>query len=242
MTSQTRTKATDPNSMFIWLPVVEAAGIPSPRTEMVDVGPGPLTGILDGNPLPHPEPIIQAAERIGYPLFLRTDLASGKHSWRETCFVTQPERLLNHVYAVVEFNEMAGVIGLNYTGLALREYVELDSPFKAFQEMPVARERRYFAEEGKVLCHHPYWIEDAIAAYGAHRPMLPPDWRQRLADLNHEGDEVGQLTEWAEAVSASRELEGVWSIDFAHTRDGRWLLIDMALGAMSWHPACEATT
>ena len=238
MSSQTRTKATDPNSMYAWLPAVAKAGVPSPRTEMVYCGLQPMVELMDHKPLPNTDEIIAAGERVGYPVFLRTDLASGKHGWDDTCFVPRPDLLLRHAFAVIEFNQVVNIIGLDCVALAFREYVELESSFKAFCGMPVARERRYFAEAGKVLCHHPYWIEDAIGNYGApHQPMLPPDWRQRLASLNREGPEITLLSQWAARVSS--ELDGAWSIDFAHAKNGRWLLIDMALAAESWHPECE---
>ena len=231
-------KATDPNSMYVWLPVVKNLRLPHPRTEMVYCGWRKMSEMIDGKRLSNEQEILSAAARIGYPLFLRSDLASGKHNWDDTCFVSGPDVLLHHVHAVIEFNLTVGIVGLDCVGLALREYIELDSSFRAFQGMPVARERRYFAGQGNVRCHHPYWIEDAIANYGtAHKPMLPPDWRQRLVALNEEGAEVKQLSKWA--ASVSQQLEGEWSIDFAHTKDKGWLLIDMALGAESWHPDCQ---
>lgn len=233
--------AYNPSSIFIWLPAVKAAGVPTPRTEMVYLGWKPMMGLLDGDPLPSRDidRLVAAATRIGYPLFLRTDLVSGKHDWAETCFVERERVLLQHVVSVIDYNGMLDMMGPPFVGLALREYIPLDSTFAAFNGMPVARERRYFAEEGKALCRHGYWIEDAIGTYGApHRPMLPPDWRQRLAALNEEGEEVEQLTAWASAVS--EHLEGAWSVDFAQAADGRWLLIDMALAAESWHPECGA--
>lgn len=38
------------------------------------------------------------------------------------------------------------------------------------------------------------------------------------------------------AEKVAKRFEGYWSVDFARLRDGRWVLIDMALGEVSWHP------
>jgi hypothetical protein len=224
----------DRNSMFIWLPAVEACGIPFPKTVMLRAPRELLSPMVDGGTLDDEllGRIKEVAGAMGYPLFLRTDLASGKHSWRETCFVTKADDLLLHLYRLIEENEM---FGLEYGGLAFREYLELDSTFKAFLDMPVSAERRYFAQDGKVLCHHPYWPEDAIDHSWREKPA---DWKERLALLNDEDGEDGDpddLTRWASMVTT--KLAGAWSVDFARLRDRRhWVLIDMALAEESWHP------
>lgn len=225
--------------MYAWLPAVEKAGVPSPGTEMVYLGWRPMMDLMDYKPLPKRDGIEAAGQRIGYPLFLRTDLASGKHNWRESCYVPSPDDLWRHIYSVIEFNFMADIRGLGPVGLAFREFIPLDSAFTAFQGMPVARERRYFAENGIVQCHHPYWIAGAIAEYRSHNPPLPEDWRERLTWLNHESTpEIERLSSMAKAVSLY--LDGAWSIDFARTQKGKWYLIDMALAEESWHPECAA--
>ena len=227
----------DPTSMFNWLPVVEGLGIPSPRTLLVPFDREAVGPMFYGEDAPgagtEMAKLCAAAVDFGFPLFLRTDLASGKHSWSRTCYVPDAESLVAHAYEVAEFNEIAGLFGLPWTGFALRELLHLESTFTAFDGMPVARERRYFAEDGSVLCHHPYWPEEAIEE-GWSRPRLPDDWRERLALLNDESDDPSSLGEWAGAVT--KTLGGAWSVDFARSRDGRWWLIDMAVAGQSWHP------
>ena len=227
--------ALDPNSMFVWLPKVVEAGIPHPRTVMLEVDRWKLTNCFD----PDEETdaallrtIAETAEAFGYPLFLRTDLASGKHSWNRSCYIPSREVLIQHVGGVIEANEMANVVGLDYAGLAFRELLELDSTFTAFDGMPVARERRYFAAAGVVQCRHAYWFEGAIERSWWEKP---PDWKERLALLNDESTDPPELAEWASRVT--RLLPGAWSVDFACLRDRRhWVLIDMALAHQSWHP------
>jgi len=225
----------DPNSLLYWFPKIVNLGIPVPRTEIVKVPYRVLLKFMDKPEVlePYVAEIEMKAKRIGFPLFLRTDQASGKHGWKDSCYVPNEEELFTHIYNVVEFNFMADVTGLPCEALVLREFIELDWKFKAFWgEMPVARERRYFVRDGKVLCHHPYWIEDAI-----EKPNKE-NWRELLKELNTETDEeIKLLSTYAKKVSSV--MDGYWSIDFAHTRDGRWILIDMALGDRSWHPECK---
>jgi hypothetical protein len=225
----------NPNSLLHWLPAVQEARVPTPRTECVEVG---LTNFArwqyNEAPLPKPERFTQAAERIGYPLFLRTDLASAKHHWLDSCYVEGPDNLMRHIWEVVEFNFMVNIVGLPCEALVFREYVPLESSFRAFKGMPVARERRYFVRDGAVECHHPYWIEDAIAKHGVHEPMLPPDWKAKLRRLNTQTvAEVEHLTPLAQRVGEL--LRGAWSVDFARTAAGEWLLIDMAIAEESYH-------
>lgn len=224
--------------MVTWQGAVESLGIPHPRTVFVPFAADVLRPLFYGEPAPdlekHMAHLINAAKGFTFPLFLRTDLSSGKHSWLKTCYVPSLEALPEHAIAVAEQNEMADLFGLEYEGFALREFVELDSTFTAFDGMPVSAERRYFAEGGKVLCHHPYWFEDAIER-GDWRGALPDDWRERLAILNDERGDPDSLALWASAVT--KLLPGAWSVDFARLRNRRdWILIDMALADSSWHP------
>jgi hypothetical protein len=38
------------------------------------------------------------------------------------------------------------------------------------------------------------------------------------------------------AETFGKRNPGYWSVDFARTRAGRWVLIDAARGEVSWHP------
>lgn len=228
-------------SFFYWWPKVKNLGIPVPRTECVHIGPqfrrdmlALFSGKLDHKP-EWDERVEEGAAEIGYPLFLRTDLCSFKHDWKRSCFVPDEASLRGHISCVVEGNEIVDIMGLDYRGLVFREYIPLEAPFTAFADLPIAKERRYFVEDGAVLCHHPYWPEDAI-----EQSSLEPsaeNWRELLADLNREDeDEVALLSSYAGSVASI--LDGYWSVDFAKGQYGIWYLIDMALGEESWHPEC----
>lgn len=227
----------DKNSMLYWYPRIKSFDIPQPKTifsekkdwhfwaEFLD-----NPGIMSNEDF---EKICALADSIGYPLFMRTDLASGKHNFNKTCFIRTRNELKSHIPELVEENFMHDLL---FTSLVFREYIQLESDFTAFWgELPVARERRYFIKGNKVLCHHPYWIEDAI-----QKPSLS-NWKEVLQGLNTETeDEIKILTNYANEVANA--LNGYWSVDFAHAKNGEWFLIDMALGLASWHPECEIAT
>lgn len=227
----------DKNSLLYWYPKIQMLGIPIPVTEIVKVKYdwSYFCGFVDGknNLEPYIEEIREKANRIGYPLFVRTDKLSAKHSWKNSCYVEREEDLLPHLRQIAEESFMANIVGLPINAIVLREYVPLDVAFTAvYGEMPVARERRYFIKDGEVLCHHPYWIEDAI-----RNPSIP-DWKEALMKLNTEtAKELILLSNLAQRVAYS--FDGYWSVDFAHSKEGSWYLIDMAQGADSWHPRCD---
>lgn len=229
----------DKNSLLYWFPKVKDLGIPVPETRIIEIPRKKLAKILDGDASEVKEyvPLIQKAikELGGPPVFVRTDHTSAKHYYTSTCFLEKDDEqtILKHVYRLVEFSEMAGIIGLPYDAIVVREFLELDHAFRAFDDLPVARERRYFVKDGKVQCHHPYWPEEAIVFRRGSTP--PENWKEMLRKLNEETEEeVSLLSEYAARVA--RAVEGYWSVDFAMTKDGKWYLIDMALGEVSWHP------
>jgi hypothetical protein len=222
------------DSMLIWYPKIKDLPIPQPKTEMLVIEPKDLA-ILMNEVVPDSavKKVKVVCDRMGYPCFLRTDLASGKHSWKKSCFVDNPNNLWDHVLEVVSFNLCADIMGLDFKAFAVREFIQMDSRFTAFYgDMPVNPERRYFIKDGKVVCHHPYWIEEAIE--DSKTPSIP-NWRDVARELNTETeDEIKLLTSYAEMVA--KEFDGYWSVDFCKSKDGRWILIDMARGEKSWHP------
>lgn len=221
------------SSMDHWFPLTKDLPIPQPRTEAVlTMGTNMWYSFLDD---PHIldrsfKEILPIADKLGYPLFIRTDQASAKHSYVDTCKVESEDQLLQNICNLIEENYMCD---LNIQTLYFRSFIELDSMFTAFNKMPVAPERRYFVKDGKVLCHHPYWIEDAI-----RNPSIE-DWDGPLRGMNfQEACEVMLLKKYATIIS--RAVPGCWSVDFALAKNGVWNFIDMADARLSWHPEdCE---
>lgn len=222
------------DSMLIWFPKVKDLPIPQPKTEILMIEPKDLT-ILMNEAVPDTivEKVKVVCDRIGYPCFLRTDLASGKHLWKKACFIGKPDNLWEHIFEVVSFNLCADLLGLDFKAFAVREFIPMDSRFTAFYgDMPVNPERRYFIRDGEIICHHPYWCEEAIAK--SKTPSVS-NWREIAQEINTETEEeIDLLTRYAKLVA--QQFKGYWSVDFCKAKDGRWILIDMATGDKSWHP------
>jgi len=226
------------NSLLHWFPKIKNLGIPVPDTRTIEVSHGELIRILDGDAsgVKRYIPLIKKTieELGGPPVFMRTDHTSAKHDYINSCFLEKDDEktILNYIYRLIEFSEMAGIVGLPCNAIVVREFLDLEYGFRAFNSLPIARERRYFIRNGKVQCHHPYWPEEAIRFW---KNTPPENWREKLRELNHETDEeVKLLSEYA--LKVAKVMDGYWSVDFAMAKNGKWYLIDMALGEMSWHP------
>jgi len=159
-----------PNSLFYWFPLIKDLGVPMPETIMI---PFPTEDTWWGfrklfdHPDKEPEGwtdyvklVGEACDKIGYPVFLRSDETSHKHGWKDTCYLTGSDDIPSHLYEIMEFTEMAGWLGgLSIHGYAVRRFLELDTKFTAFHgRMPVATEFRFFVRDGKLQCWHPYWF------------------------------------------------------------------------------------
>lgn len=226
----------DKDSMLYWYPFIKDLPIPQPRTIIVMLNEEELEGAYNEQiPKSLIEKIECVCDTMFYPCFLRTDQASGKHSWKKSCYVDKKKDLWKHILEVIEFNLCADLMGLDFKALIVREFIPMDSRFTAFYgDMPVNPERRYFIKDGKVVCHHPYWIEEAIEQ-GGKEPSIS-NWREVSKEINTETpEEIELLTKYALMVGKAL-LEGSWSVDFCKAKDGRWILIDMATAQKSWHP------
>lgn len=228
-------KYLDPNSMLIWYPKTKNLDIPQPRTEIVEVPFRVLVDMMDSLKLPkkYKLDITMKANDIGFPLFVRTDLSSGKHQWKDTCYVATEKDLMQHIYNVVEFNLLCDIFGLHCQAIVLREFIELKWKFKAFMgEMPVSQEVRVFVRDGFIECWHNYWFEDAIEQGGTDN--LPEHWKDLLKETYFGVDDsINELSMKAGMIAG--KLKGYWSLDFAKGKDGKWWFIDAALGERSWH-------
>ena len=226
------------SSMNVWYPTTKNLDIPQPKTELVNIKDGAdFFKILHGeSDVDMMNAIIESANRLTYPMFMRADQTSGKHQFEDICLIKEVSDFKTHFPALIEDNYMKD---LNIRSIYLREFIELDWRFKAFGGMPVASERRYFISDDGVVCHHPYWIEDAIHFNAITEEYQETDWKDALQGLNLESKkEIKLLSTYAEEIHSA--LPGNWSVDFAKGRNGVWYLIDMARSEVSWHPKdCE---
>lgn len=224
------------NSMLYWYPKI-IGRVPTPKTLFVAVDQVKLYRIMEGEgDRQYASQIIkevQGAVKLvgGPPAFLRTDQCAGKHEWEDTCYIGNLEEVGRHIFRVAEANESAGIMGLRYKALAIREFLKLESTFKAFKGMPVAREFRFFSKHGEILCHHPYWPEEAISFW--HGTPEPDGWQQKLRELQSEPEdfEIAQGL----AREATTWSDRAWSVDICRTNDKNWFVTDMALAEDSFH-------
>lgn len=231
------------SSLLYWWPVVEASGVPAPRTIVIRIGEAEMWDILTPRHLGAVDWLVpaidEAARRLGgYPAFLRTDHVSGKHDYAHTCYLPGAEAIGRHLYRLLEDHLIAD---LPIGAIVVRELLPVEARLRAWDDLPIAAERRYFVRDGRVVCHHPYWPREAlprgrvwVCRDGVWRWAPRREWQAILDELNQETpEEVAELAQYAEAVG--KRLPGYWSIDFLRSTRG-WHLIDMAAGEVSWHP------
>jgi len=174
--------------------------------------------------------------KLNYPIFLKTDTYSAKWYWSKTCFVGDLTTLKTNIEYLLTLSEEDDCRPVE--ALICKEYLTLESNFVAFDGMPVGKERRYFIENKKVLCHHPYWEINDIEFFNGN---YPKNWTNLLKELNIElEDEVLVLTQMAELFAELINDDGYFSVDFAMDVNGIWYVIDAAEGDKSYHnERCE---
>lgn len=227
---------TDKTCMSYWFPKIKAAGLPVPRTTMLDMPEDALRAIynvFDMLPVgdeaePFFEKVMAVAEDMGFPVFLRTGHTSGKHDWSRTCFVEIRKQIPSHVIALVEFSGLVDFVGLPVNVWAVREFLPTKPVGRcdAYHGMPVCKEFRFFVNGGEIECFHPYWPDKALE----QGRFVPKDGFE-LEDLYATDDEAA-LREIAS--SAGLAVGGRWSVDLLETENG-WYVTDMAEAEKSFH-------
>ena len=218
------------SSMLYWYDKIKELEIPQPKTEIYILTKKELNSFYEEEfPATLIKNIYPIISKFTYPFFVRTDFASAKHDWEDTCFIENEKKLPNNIYQIIIENLLADLIGLPFEALVFREYIPLEAGFKAFHgNMPIAKERRYFINNKKIQCHHPYWPKDSI------RIPSNENWEEILNSQNNETTEEIELLSKYSLMVAER-FEGYWSVDFARGQDRKWYLIDMAEGEHSFH-------
>ncbi len=230
----------NPNSSNVWLAPITAARLPVPETWVVPYSHAGCISLFDGAPSAEFDRLVdavtKAAEMIGYPVFVRTDLASAKHSGTRAFKVESADQVASRLLSTIEDNELKFWTEIGPTAFLVRRYLDLPAPFTAFGGLPISREFRFFADSDRVICRHPYWPADAVERHiDGERP---DNWREMMWDLRHKMGEINAIDEMA--IAAARACGGGrWSVDFAQDRDGKWWLLDMATMEQSYHwPGC----
>lgn len=256
------------NCLSYWWPkIVPAAGIPMPKTVLVQADEHKLKKILDGPNRGDAAEFTRLEKAIArqvdgveikYPFFLRTGQHSGKHSWRKTCRVPDRDSLGKHIFELIELSEMMGFFGLPQNIWAVREMLPVQplEYLERYHGMPLVREIRCFIDGGSIVCAHAYWPEAAIReglacghvpsagspaelfGFDSDNPCPDCDRRANELFLAAGADDRGWLPH-ALALARLFEKEGhAWSADFLSTERG-WFLTDMAVAGDSFHyPGC----
>jgi hypothetical protein len=229
-----------------WFPKIESAGLPVPKTLIFDMNEEVQRGIyrvFDGEPMWRGSAdwiatnLGPAVDFVGLPAFLRTGLTSGKHRWKDTCFVDDAGKLASHVVALVEFSECCDFMGLPWSKWVVREMLPTVHQFTAdrYGDMPVCREFRFFVRDGEVQCVHPYWPRESLEQ-GMRQAAEDFDWRYQCLSYMP-GVDTCEL--YRLAATAGKAVGGYWSVDILETKRG-WFVTDMAEGEKSWHwPECS---
>lgn len=246
----------DANSALYWMPRVEALGIPAPKTKAVPYAHYPcLTGMMgEGDPAAFnqaAQDVLDACREVLKAtgkdrVFIRGDHTSSKHSgpggYR---FLATDD--LPRVKEILAWN-IEDAEGKSWgawvqEAFLVREWLDLEASFGAFgygphgsEPHPIAREFRFFADKGGVICFQPYWPPEPLEGN-----TKDPDWRAKLAHLNRalDDDELSMLSWWAKQAATACPAAKSWSVDFAQGTDGGWRLIDMAVASASFHyPDC----
>lgn len=233
----------DKNSLLYWYPKIKDLGIRTPYTQYIKLNQKELGEYYScegdscsvGRLADEMRKLILKDPNLNLPIFMRTDQVSNKWFWDKSCYLQNFENLNSQIFEIICMSICAQIMGpLPIEALVVREYIPMDTRFFAFAgNMPVNPERRYFIREGTVLCHHHYWIEEAIK-----KPLhneLPENWKELLREANTETDSEWELLH-TYARKVAQVINGFWSVDFCKAKTGEWILIDMAVGEKSWHP------
>lgn len=235
------------NSSHIWLPGLEAAGLPTPRTIVIPYKHHECVAIFDGEPSAEFDRLVDevafAAGEIGIPAFIRTDLGSAKHSGLKGVQITdgsiaESDGSVGWVLSrLLEDQELKFWMEREGpTAILVREWLTLKAKFTAFDGLAISNERRFFATPEKVLCQHGYWPADVFE--DGHEPAIE-NWRELLQAIHDEPvpEELCFLAMQAAAAAGG----GAWSVDICQDVTGKYWITDMAVASDSWHwPECPS--
>lgn len=218
-------RSSNPNSAVNWWPKINNLPVPKPDTEFIDVSEyEAIRWVDDGVPSEVIEEVGEVIDNnFQYPVFIRTDLLSGKHDYQDTCLVSDRETLEGNLWKLNQEHFLAMMRnGNELTAFLVREYLDIKSEFTAFYaDLPIGVEVRHFIKDGEWENGHYYWPKDSI------RQPSVENWKELIDDMMVEAIE-GFKKHKGLAELVGEAIGGDWSIDFAKTEDGIWYLIDMA--------------
>ncbi len=239
------------SSMLVWYENIKDLDIPQPTTRIVNIPNKRFSEMFDGDSTlsAYSDEFSSAMNSLGpFPIFLRTDNSSQKHSFRKTCRLPNEKSLLGHILELVDSNMACDMTD---NAIIFREWLDLEAGFWAFDGLPISVEARVFVNHGKVQCIHPYWPENAIGSWAERHAILDdaieskmfrinPSWKTILKSQNKIVTESYEILKRYSKMVIDVIGDDHWSVDFAFGRDGKWYLIDMAAGEVSYHDSACA--
>ena len=217
------------NDITFWYPRLFRQGFPMPKTIIIhsninfeQFACGEKPEGLDE----FYEEIKSACLKIGLPAFLRTGYSSNKHDWEKSCYVQDINKIKNHIYNLSKHSALMTIDRFSPCDFwAVREMLKTKPYMNAFHgKMPITKERRYFVRNGRIECHHSYWPREAFKD-------LDEEQFAKLSEFSKEDE--GTLNKMAVYVAGL--FSGYWTCDFLQEENGKWYLIDMAIGEESYH-------
>lgn len=247
------TKQYQPNSAQYWYPPLAQLEpdlpVNVPDSEFVEYDFMESLSLVDAempDDLPWGEFTMKVGE-IGYPAFVRTDQKSVKHAGPGAYRATEPDDIPTILAVLTDHHVKAN---RHPSALMIREWVNINAQFRAFDGLPIGREYRVFASPNEVHCKHFYWPEEAIedgrgtpTSMDGDTTLTDDEWRHRLNSLDalsegelHDLHDSATRAAYALNVADHIDDDTAWSVDFAQDTGGDWWLIDVALAEDSWHP------
>ncbi|MDO8452442.1 MAG: hypothetical protein Q7S79_01685, partial [bacterium] len=143
------------SSMLHWWPKVKDLGVPVPKTEIVLLTSEELREWWDKDgrlPEAVVAQIATTCKKLGFPVFIRTDVMSAKLISPYRSVITNESDIVG---AAMDLSEAhSNSFGTpSAQAFVVREHLDLVSAFKSRLGKPVTAERRYFIRDGRLECH-----------------------------------------------------------------------------------------
>lgn len=221
-----------------WLPALDRKVVNIPRTVFVNASRENLFNFMEDEEDLHCfQNLKDAGDIVGWPFFLRTNMASAKHCG-PVAFKVESEDDIRRAAGLTFQDNVIKSIDLNFDSFMVRSWLDLEHAFTAFDGLPISAEWRVLCDGYSISKDGFYWPKDAI------KDADVEDWEDKLDQFRAVTfaafTESGCYEKAAQSVQAVNKRLGTnymeWSVDFAMDKNKKWWLIDMAPAAVSWRP------
>lgn len=231
--------AEDKTCLSNWFPLLEIAGVPVPKTIIINTD-ADFYKVYEGGRCDKfdllVDQVMQASLEIVEKtkcdsIFLRSGHTSAKHSWDDTCNLRDfknRENVIRHILSIFEFSEIASITGIPSSVWAVREMLPVKklAICKRYGNMPFVREYRFFMSGESIDSVQPYWPSDALSKGAPSDQDWLSKWEEAYCFYPDE-DTVAMVKK------AGKALGGRYSVDVLETDRG-WYVTDCAEADKSW--------